>query len=97
MSIELVTARLPPRGQRILRFANYLLICAFLLYVVGMGTFLSWISRARSFQGTPEISYSWVTMSMPVGGLLLLATTVLKMRDELRGAAKAAPPAQDVL
>jgi len=34
------------------------------------------VSRARSFQGIPEISYSWVTMSMPVGCLLLLVTTL---------------------
>jgi TRAP-type transport system small permease protein len=85
MAIELVTGRLPEFGQRALRFINYLLICGFLLYVVGMGLWLSWISRARSFQGIPEISYSWVTMSMPVGALLLLASTVIKMRDELRG------------
>jgi TRAP-type transport system small permease protein len=85
MAIELVTARLPEFGQRVFRFINYLLICGFLLYVVAMGLWLSWISRARSFQGIPEISYSWVTMSMPVGALLLLASTAIKMRDELRG------------
>lgn len=85
MSIEVVTSRLPVLGQRIFRFANHLMICGFLLYVMGMGVYLSWISRARSFQGIPEISYSWVTMSMPVGALLLLVTTLLKMRDELRG------------
>ena len=39
----------------------------------------------RSFKGIPEISYSWVTMSMPVGAALLLVTTVLKVRDELSG------------
>ena len=51
---------------------------------MGMGTWLSWISRARSFQGIPEISYSWVTMSMPVGAALLLVTAVLKVRAEFR-------------
>jgi TRAP-type C4-dicarboxylate transport system permease small subunit len=66
---------------------NYLIIGAFLLYAIGMGTWLSWISRERSFQGIPEISYSWVTMSMPVGALLLLVTTLLKARDELRSGA----------
>jgi len=50
-----------------------------------MGTWLAWASRARSFQGIPEISYSWVTMSLPIGGALLLLTTLLKVRDELRG------------
>ena len=47
----------------------------FLLYLIVMGLYLSWISRTRSFQGIPEVSYSWVTMSLPVGALLLLVTT----------------------
>jgi hypothetical protein len=50
-----------------------------------MGVYLSWISRARSFQGIPEISYSWVTLSLPVGAVLLLISTALKVRGEMRG------------
>lgn len=84
MAIELLTKRLPERLQKACRLANYALITLFLLYAIGMGTWLSWISRERSFQGIPEISYSWVTMSMPAGSLLLLATTLLKLREELR-------------
>jgi TRAP-type C4-dicarboxylate transport system permease small subunit len=87
MSIELVTDRLPAKARQACRMFNYLVIGAFLLYVIGMGTWLSWISRERSFQGIPEISYSWVTMSMPVGALLLLITTLLKAKDELGGGA----------
>lgn len=85
MSIELLTERLPPRLQRFCQYCNYAIIAGFLVYVIIAGIWLSWISRARSFQGIPEISYSWVTMSLPVGGVLLLATTVLKVRDDLRG------------
>lgn len=87
MSIDLVVARLPAPARKLLRLANYLIIGLFLAYVVVMGLWLTWISRARSFQGIPEVSYSWVTLSMPVGGLLLLITTVLKARDELAGRA----------
>ena len=54
---------------------NYGIIVAFLVYLIVMGLYLSWISRIRSFQGIPEISYSWVTMSLPVGAMLLLITT----------------------
>lgn len=85
MSIDFLSTRLPPAAQRTLRLANYALISAFLGYLMVMGTWLAWTSRARSFQGIPEISYSWVTMSLAVGGLLLLVTTLLKVRDELRG------------
>jgi len=85
MSIEVLTSKLSPPLQATLRWINYILITGFLVYLIIMGCYLSWISRIRSFQGIPEISYSWVTMSLPVGGLLLLISTVLKMRDELQG------------
>jgi TRAP-type C4-dicarboxylate transport system permease small subunit len=83
MSIEFLPARLPAKGQKALRLANYFIISAFLVYLMVMGTWLAWTSRARSFQGIPEISYSWVTMSLAIGGALLLITTLLKVRDEL--------------
>lgn len=85
MAVEIVSGRLPPGAQRVLRLVNLALIAVFLLYVAGYGIWLSWISRARSFQGMPEVSYSWVTMSFPVGALMLLATTGIKFRDALRG------------
>jgi TRAP-type C4-dicarboxylate transport system permease small subunit len=83
MSIDLVTNLLPERLQSWCRHANYAIIALFLVYVIGAGAWLSWISRARSFQGIPEVSYSWVTMSLPVGGALLLITTILKVKDEI--------------
>lgn len=85
MSIDFLVDRLPEKAQLACRMFNYLVIASFLLYVIGMGTWLAWISRVRSFQGIPEISYSWVTMSMPVGAALLLITTILKVRADLRG------------
>jgi TRAP-type C4-dicarboxylate transport system permease small subunit len=85
MAIEILTEKLPLRLQTALRLLNYTLISAFLLYLILWGGYLSWISRVRSFQGIPEISYSWVTLSLPVGGLLLLVTTILKVRGEMRG------------
>jgi TRAP-type transport system small permease protein len=83
MAIEFLPARLPAAAQKALRIANYAIISAFLVYLIVMGAWLAWTSRERSFQGIPEISYSWVTASAVVGGLLLLVTTVLKVRDEL--------------
>lgn len=85
MSIRVLTERLPAKLQMGLRMLNYVIISAFLVYLIIMGTHLSWISRVRSFQGIPEISFSWVTMSLPVGGLLLLITTALKIRAEWHG------------
>jgi TRAP-type C4-dicarboxylate transport system permease small subunit len=84
MAIEFLPNRLPARLQSVLRFANYFIISGFLVYLMVMGTWLAWTSRARSFQGIPEISYSWVTMSLPVGAALILITTILKVRSEIR-------------
>ena len=89
MSIEVLTSKLSPPLQATLRWINYILITGFLVYLIIMGCYLSWISRIRSFQGIPEISYSWVTMSFPVGALMLLLTTALKIREELRGRVQA--------
>jgi len=50
-----------------------------------MGLYLSWVSRIRSFQGIPGVSYSLVTMSLPVGASLLLVTTIRKVRSAVRG------------
>jgi TRAP-type transport system small permease protein len=85
MNIEFFTDLLSERFQLVFRNINYAIISAFLVYIFVFGIYLSWISRVRSFQGIPEISYSWVTMSMPVGALLLLITTVLKARADWRG------------
>ena len=98
MAIELVTSRLAAGPRQWLRYVNLSIIVLFLVYVIWLGLWLSWTSRVRSFQGIPEISYSWVTMSMPVGAGLLLVTTLLKLRDEWQGHGEAlGAAATDVL
>ena len=97
MSIDFLPHLLPPAAQKGLRLANYLIISAFLLYLTVMGAWLAWTSRARSFQGIPEVSYSWVTASAVVGGLLLLVTTILKIVDEMQGKRSGPVTATDVV
>jgi TRAP-type transport system small permease protein len=96
MAVEVLTGRLPESLQTACRMLNYALISMFLFYLIVMGVYLSWISRIRSFQGIPEVSYSWVTASLPAGALLLLITTLLKVRSQLRGE-RAETKAADVL
>ncbi|MGM0560424.1 MAG: TRAP transporter small permease [Pseudomonadota bacterium] len=84
ISIDFLSSRLPPRLSRAVHYLNHVLIAGFLVYVIFAGAWLSWVSRARSFQGIPGVSYSWVTASIVVGGLLLLLTTLLKIARSLR-------------
>lgn len=85
MSVEVLTNYLSERAKKNCRMVNYFVLTLFLVYLIPTGFWLSYISRARSFQGIPDFSYSWVTLSMPVGGILLLITTILKVRDEIKG------------
>lgn len=85
ISIRLFADRLPERLQNLLAWCNCVLITLFLLYLIGTGLWLSYVSRARSFQGIPEVSYSWITMSLPVGAALLLVTTLIRFRREVMG------------
>jgi TRAP-type C4-dicarboxylate transport system permease small subunit len=90
MTIGLVTERLSEDARRAITWVNYVIIASFLVYVIWAGLWLSWVSRARSFQGIPDVSYSWITMSLPVGAALLLVTTIVKAL-ELRRASAIAP------
>lgn len=54
-----------------------------LVALIGFGVWLSYTTRFRSFQGIPWFSYTRVTLSVPVGGLLMLITTTLKIREKL--------------
>ncbi|TCT12446.1 TRAP-type C4-dicarboxylate transport system permease small subunit [Tepidamorphus gemmatus] len=86
LSIDVIAGRLEAPARRWLRLVNLVLICFFLIYVIWAGTRLAILSSARSFQGIPWISYSWVTMSLPVGATLLLLTTGTKIVALLREA-----------
>ncbi|HYH37620.1 MAG TPA: TRAP transporter small permease [Azospirillum sp.] len=94
MSVDLLTVHLPPGVRRAVTYCNLAIIALFLVFLIGSGLWLSYVSSARTFQGIPGVSYSWVTMSLPVGATLLLLTTVRRARREMRGAtARAAAPA----
>jgi TRAP-type C4-dicarboxylate transport system permease small subunit len=84
MSIDIMSSRVPPPMQKALTYCNYLIISGFLIYLIYTGVILAYVSSARSFQGIPGVSYSWVTMSLPVGSALLLITTLLKLREAMR-------------
>jgi TRAP-type C4-dicarboxylate transport system permease small subunit len=90
MSVDIVTGLLPSHVQRVLTLVNHLLIAAFLVFLIVSGVWLCFVSSARSFQGIPGISYSWVTASLPAGATLLLLTTLVKLAEHRRPADHAA-------
>lgn len=83
VNVDLLVNRLPHRVRRAVALGNYVLILVFLAALVYFGIKLAYISRVRVFQGIPGFSYAWVTLSVPVGAMMMLITTILKMRAQL--------------
>jgi TRAP-type transport system small permease protein len=81
MSLDLFTEQLSSTTRRVLDKINLGIIAVFLCYGVWYGVTLAWASRARSFNGIPGVSYSWVTSSIAVGCTLMLITTLIKFKD----------------
>jgi len=82
--IEVITGKLAPKAQLYVKAINYLIIIIFLLGMIGYGSWLSYTTRLRTFQGIPGFSYTWVTLSVPFGCALMLITSILKIKTFLR-------------
>jgi TRAP-type C4-dicarboxylate transport system permease small subunit len=75
-----IAGKLPPKAQLYIKTINYIIIVAFLLGMIGYGLWLSYTTRLRTFQGIPGFSYTWVTLSVPLGCALMLVTSILKIK-----------------
>lgn len=84
INVDLVVNAFPERWRERLTLANHIIILCFLAAMVGFGTVLSYTTRARTFQGMPNFSYTWVTLSVPVGGALQIITVIGKLRSGIR-------------
>ena len=82
--IEVITGKLPQKSQLYLKCINYTIIIIFLVGMIGYGSYLSYTTRLRAFQGIPGFSYTWVTLSVPFGCALMLITAILKIKTFLR-------------
>jgi TRAP-type C4-dicarboxylate transport system permease small subunit len=79
VNVDLLLEKMPENIRRYLELAIYIMIIIFLSALVYLGIRLSIFSRYRSFQGIPALSYSWVTVSVPICSLLMIITGIIKM------------------
>ncbi len=79
VNVDFVLARMPDKLQRSVQLFLYLLIGLFLIALVYFGVDLSISTQHRSFQGIPALSYTWVTVSMPISSVLMLVTLSIKV------------------
>lgn len=93
--VDVFINRMPQGLQKALRMVCYLLSLAFMVGMVYYGAVLFVKSWARPYQGMPGFSYSWVTLSVPVGFGLMAITTLRKMYyDFVR---HEEPPVMDII
>jgi len=84
VSVDTFVSRLPKKLQNYIVLLNYIMIVIFLVFLIRYGILLCYITRFRAFQGIPGFSYTWVTLSMPVGSTFLLMTILLKIWDLIK-------------
>jgi TRAP-type transport system small permease protein len=84
MNIEFMIRKLPAKRKQIVEMINLIIIFIFLVALVVYGLKLSYTTRFRSFQGIPWFSYTWVTLSVPIGSMLMLTTTIIKFSNRLK-------------
>src|SRR4030043_484446 len=82
MSVDVFVRLFPEKFRRYFEMFNYIVILGFSVYLIFFGMQLSYTSRVRTFQGIPNFSYTWVTLSLPVGAIFLLMTGILKIRRD---------------
>jgi TRAP-type C4-dicarboxylate transport system permease small subunit len=82
--IDILASKLPQKAQIVLQIINHCIIGLFLRGLVGYGSWLSVITRLRTFQGIPGFSYTWVTLSAPIGCALMLLTVIQKIQEFAR-------------
>ncbi len=83
IGLDLVTRKLPPKVQRILEIVVLLLMQVAFIIFINWGVRLSIKSWKRAFQTLP-ISYSFVTIALPVMSILMTLTNILKIKDKVQ-------------
>jgi len=84
MNVDFLIRKLPEKNKNVVELINLFIILIFLAALIGYGAKLSYTTRFRAFQGIPWFSYTWVTLSVPVAALLMMITTILKIREKLK-------------
>ena len=78
MGVDIITSRLSGPVQNGIRLFNYCVALIFLVICVYFGANLCIVNSARKYQ-TLYISYSWATVSCPLGCALMCVTAIKRI------------------
>ena len=85
VNVDILFNRLFGKPQKVMKLIIYLICLGFLAAMVYLGAIQSVKTWSRSFQGIPALSYTWVTLSVPVSCASMAVTTLIKMHQTLKG------------
>lgn len=79
--VDAVIGNVPWKVARVMHLVLNLIVAVFLTLVVVYGIQLCIRSWTRPLPSIPTISYSWLTMSVPIGGALMFITNIIKIKE----------------
>ena len=79
VNVDILFNRMGGKPQKALKLVIYLICLVFLIAMVYLGAIQSVKTWYRAFQGIPFLSYTWVTLSVPVCCASMVVTTLIKM------------------
>jgi TRAP-type C4-dicarboxylate transport system permease small subunit len=81
--VDMLISRFPAKVQKFFYYLFYIVSIGFLGILIRYGVPLSISNKERLFQ-TLGISYSWATISAPIGAGLLIITILIKLAAHLK-------------
>ncbi|ADY14368.1 TRAP transporter small permease [Sphaerochaeta globosa] len=78
-NLDIVVAKFPKSIQKTLVVIIYAIIIIFLCSLVYLGTRLTYTTRFRTFNGVPNFSFAWVTVSLPCSAVFMIVTAVKRV------------------
>lgn len=78
IGVDFITTRLPKKLSNIIAIIMNLMMIAFLIFVGYHGTLLSIENAVRMINNLP-LSYSFITMAVPLGSALMVITLLIQL------------------
>ena len=88
VNVDILVNMLPDCMRKWNKIVIYSVCLIFLCALVYLGLIQSVKTWHRSFNGISWLSYTWVTLSVPVCCLSMVVTTLLKIRDTVKNVAE---------
>jgi len=82
IGVDFFVKKLKPKTKAVLEIIINVLIMAFLVFLINFGIQLSIENSVRLISNLP-LSYSFITMAVPIGSILMLITLIFKVAQKI--------------